>query len=83
MSEPDAQALEELRAERNRLWAELQRRNAVEADMEYWRSRATDIERSRWWRAGWPLRVVKRFLDDPAGMLEGRASAIRERRRKA
>jgi hypothetical protein len=47
----------------------------------YWRERASDIERSRWWRAGFPLRYVRRFLEDPAGMLEGRAHAIRRRRR--
>jgi hypothetical protein len=69
--------------ERNRLWAELQRRNATEAEAEYWRQRATDIERSRWWRAGFPLRYAKRFMSDPAGMLEGRAAAIRRRRRGA
>jgi hypothetical protein len=69
--------------ERNRLWAELQRRNATEAEAEYWRKRAEDIERSRWWRAGFPLRYAKRFRNDPAGMLEGRAAAIRRRRRGA
>jgi len=75
------EALEEAIAERNRLWAELQRRNAMEADLEYWRGRAADIERSRWWRMGFPLRYMKRFRRDPAGMLEGRAAAIRRRRR--
>jgi hypothetical protein len=75
------EALEEVVAERNRLWAELQRRNAVEADLEYWQGRASDIERSRWWRMGFPLRYMKRFRKDPAGMLEGRAAAIRRRRR--
>ena len=75
------EALEEAIAERNRLWAELQRRNAMEADLEYWRGRAADIERSRWWRMGFPLRYLKRFRRDPAGMLEGRAAAIRRRRR--
>jgi hypothetical protein len=69
--------------ERNRLWAELQRKNATEADAEYWQGRATDIERSRWWRVGFPLRYAKRFVSDPAGMLEGRAAAIRRRRRGA
>ena len=91
MSEPAAdpeerarraeEALEEVVQERNRLWAELQRRNAVEADLEYWRGRAADIEQSRWWRIGFPLRYLKRFKKDPAGMLEGRAAAIRRRRR--
>ena len=69
--------------ERNRLWAELQRKNALEADLEYWRNRAADIERSRWWRLGAPLRIAKKFRRDPAGMLEGRAAKIRRRRRNA
>jgi hypothetical protein len=77
------QALAEVTEERNRLWAELQRKNASEAEAEYWRGRALDIERSRWWRAGFPLRYLKRFMSDPAGMLEGRAAAIRRRRRGA
>ena len=51
--------------------------------LEYWRERASDIERSRWWRLGFPLRYLKRFRSDPAGMLEGRAAAIRRRRRDA
>jgi hypothetical protein len=75
------EALDEVIAERNRLWAELQRRNADEADLEYWRKRATEIERSRWWRIGLPVRYAKRFKKDPAGMLEGRAAAIRRQRR--
>jgi hypothetical protein len=75
------EALAEVMEERNRLWAELQSRKAAEADIEYWQSRASDIERSRWWRAGFPLRYAKRFAKDPAGMLEGRAAAIRRRRR--
>jgi hypothetical protein len=77
------EALEEVIAERNRLWAELQRRNAMEADLDYWRGRAADIEQSRWWKIGFPLRYMKRFKKDPAGMLEGRAAAIRRRRRGA
>ena len=79
----DKEALKQAIEERNRLWAELQEKNAVEADVEYWRNRAADIERSRWWKAGFPFRYAKRFLDDPAGMLEGRAHAIRRRRRGA
>ena len=67
--------------ERNKLWSELQEKNAAEADAEYWRGRASDIEQSRWWKLGFPLRYAKRFVNDPAGMLEGRAAAIRRRRR--
>ena len=91
MNEPGADAEERARRaeaelaaaveERNRLWAELQEKNATEAEADYWRKRASDIERSRWWRAGFPLRYLKRFRSDPAGMLEGRAAAIRRRRR--
>jgi hypothetical protein len=77
------EALAEALAERNRLWEQLQEKQATEADLEYWRGRAADIERSRWWRAGLPLRVLKRVADDPAGMLEGAGSAIRRRRRGA
>ena len=36
----DDKALREALEERNRLWEELQRKNAVEADLEYWRARA-------------------------------------------
>jgi hypothetical protein len=75
------EALAEAAEERSRLWAELQRKNAVEADVDYWRGRAEGIEQSRWWRLGFPLRYMKRFKKDPAGMLEGRAAAIRRRRR--
>jgi glutamyl-tRNA reductase len=75
------EALRVVLEERNRLWHELQERRSAEQDVAYWRERASDIERSRWWRAGFPLRYVKRFLEDPAGMLEGRAHAIRRRRR--
>ncbi len=77
------EALAEAIEERNRLWSELQRKNAVEADLAYWRRRATAIERSRWWKLGFPLRYAKKFRRDPAGMLEGRAAAIRRRRRGA
>jgi hypothetical protein len=67
--------------ERNQLWAELQRVSAEHADVEYWQQRAANIERSRWWRAGFPFRYARRFMEDPAGMLEGRAAAIRRSRR--
>lgn len=92
MTEPDLdpeerarraeEALAEMTAERNRLWAELQSRNAVEADLEYWRGRTSDIEKSRWWRAGKPLRVMKIFRRDPAGVLMDQAAKIRRRQRR-
>jgi hypothetical protein len=77
------EALAELTDERNRLWAELQSRNAMEADLDYWRGRASDIERSRWWKAGKPLRLMKSLRRNPAGVLEGQAAKIRRRRRGA
>ena len=81
MSEREPASYEELLAERNRLWAELQHRNASDADLAYWRGRATDIERSRWWRAGRPLRILKRLREDPPGMLERAAAVVRKRQR--
>jgi hypothetical protein len=83
-SDPDdtpADALQEALEERNRLWEELQRRRSVEEDLAYWRGRAEGIERSRWWRAGAPLRLAKRILDDPPRTLEQLAFGLRERRR--
>jgi hypothetical protein len=85
-AEPDSDEairdqLREALEERNRLWAELQRRRVVEEDLAYWRARAEDIERSRWWRAGAPLRLAKRILADPPGTLEQLAFGLRERRR--
>jgi hypothetical protein len=76
MSDDEA-ALQEALAERNRLWEELQRRASVEEDLEYWRTRAQDIERSRWWRAGRPLRLAKRAMQDPADALEELARRLR------
>ena len=77
----DAEALREALEERNRLWEELQRKNAVEADLEYWRARANDIEQSRWWRLGKPLRLAKRLIANPADTLEELSYGIRDRRR--
>jgi hypothetical protein len=77
------EALAEMTEERNRLWAELQKKNAMEADLEFWRGRATDFERSRWWKAGKPLRLLKIFRRDPAGMLMDQAAKIRRRQRGA
>jgi hypothetical protein len=67
--------------ERNQLWAELQKRRSTEQDLAFWRNRAEDMERSRWWRAGAPLRLVKRVLSDPAAALSDSCGALRERRR--
>jgi len=75
------EALRQALAERNRLWAELGKRRATEEELAYWRRRAQDIERSRWWRAGRPLRLLKRFSADPVAALEVAVHVLRERRR--
>lgn len=74
-------ALQAALQERNKLWAELQERHSTDQDLAFWRGRAEDIERSRWWRAGAPLRLAKRVLADPAAALSDSAGALRERRR--
>jgi hypothetical protein len=74
-------ALREALEERNRLWAELQRQRALEEDLAFWRKRAHDIEQSRWWKAGAPLRLAKRALADPAETLDIIAFQLRLRRR--
>jgi hypothetical protein len=78
----DEPSLDEVLEERNRLWEELQRQRAMEADLEYWRNRAKDIESSRWWRAGAPLRLARRLFEDPSTTLEQVAFRIKERRRE-
>jgi hypothetical protein len=78
-----SEAFEELLEERNRLWEELQRRRSMEEEAAYWRQRAEDLEGSRWWRAGFPLRVAKRLRSDPVGTLEGIAHDLRLRRRES
>lgn len=57
-----AQALEE----RNRLWEELQTDRSDALELEHWRGRAAEMEASRWWRAGAPLRLASKVLRDPA-----------------
>jgi hypothetical protein len=75
------EALRELLDERNRLWAELQQCRSMAEEASYWRKRAEDIEGSRWWRAGLPLRVAKRLRSDPVGTLESIAHDLSVRRR--
>ena len=52
--------LEELAAERNRLWAELNRRAAVERELEQCREHIELLETSLSWRVTAPLRYGKR-----------------------
>lgn len=81
MSEPGQQAYDELLAERNRLWEELQRQRSLEQEAEYWRDYAAGIERSRWWKLGKPLRLAKRLRENPAQTLEEASYELRRRDR--
>jgi hypothetical protein len=75
-------ALQLALAERNRLWEELQRRTAQERELEHLRRRLAEIEGSAWWRAGAPLRLLRRALADPVLAVEvllARLRALRGR----
>jgi len=52
--------------ERNRLWSELQAHRSDERELEHWRGRVREIEASRWWRAGAPLRLASKVKRDPS-----------------
>ena len=52
-------ALEEVMAERSKLWAELHRRAALEDEVEYYRARIREMEQSDSWRVTAPLRDAK------------------------
>jgi hypothetical protein len=83
-AEPDldrSQTVDELLEERNRLWEELQRRRSMEAEAAYWRARAEDIEKSRWWKLGKPVRLAKKLRENPVTALEDLAHDLRVRRR--
>jgi len=85
-AQPDierTESLEELLEERNRLWDELQKRRSMEEEAAYWRARAEDIERSRWWKAGKPLRLMKRLREDPVVALRNLTHDLSVRRRRA
>lgn len=75
MSRTERASLEEVLAERNRLWEELQRRTAQERELEYWRSRALELEQSVWWRGTEPLRKLGIVFREPR-----RAAAAIKRR---
>jgi hypothetical protein len=55
-------ALEEVTAERNRLWEELHRRAAQERELEHLRSAYHSLVTSHSWRITAPLRSVRWFL---------------------
>jgi hypothetical protein len=51
--------IEELAAERARLWEELQRLRAQERQIDHYEARVRYIEGTASWRLTWPLRVFK------------------------
>ena len=73
-----AQALEE----RNRLWAQLQEREAQYAELEHWRRRVADIEGSLAWRITKPLRLLKRALSEPVTALQVLTRWVQDRRER-
>lgn len=68
-----AQALEE----RNRLWAELQRRTAKDREAEHWRRRLEGLEDSLSWRITLPLRTAKAASMRVNQLLEKRRARAR------
>jgi hypothetical protein len=62
-------ALREALAERNRLWHELQHREADARDAAELRRRLDEIKGSGWWRAGAPLRLIGAVVRDPGWAL--------------
>ena len=53
--------VQELTAERARLWEELQRLRAHERQIDHYEARVRYIEGTASWRLTWPLRMVKTF----------------------
>jgi hypothetical protein len=51
--------VQELTAERTRLWEELQRLRARERQVDHYEARVRYIEGTASWRVTWPLRAVK------------------------
>jgi hypothetical protein len=52
--------VEELAAERARLWEELQRLRAQEQEVEHYKAVAVYMENTASWKVTWPLRQFKR-----------------------
>jgi hypothetical protein len=70
-------ALQDVLAERNRLWHEVQRREADARDAAELRRRLERLESSAWWRAGAPLRLLSAVLRDPRWALFALASRLK------
>ncbi len=70
-------ALQAALEERNRLWEELQSRQARDVELEYWRARATAMESSLSWQLTAPLRLALRALANPLAALRAVARRLR------
>ena len=71
-------ALDELRRERNALWAQLQERKAQDRHVAHLERTISELQSSASWRITSPLRTVKR-LGGPVATLR----AVRHRLRRA
>ena len=71
------EALQAALEERNRLWEQLQAREASERELEYWRRHASAMETSLSWRITAPLRLAERGLRDPVSALRAVARRLR------
>jgi hypothetical protein len=74
------QALEELAAERNRLWAQLHERAAAEREVEHYRALVAQMESSKSWRLTAPLRGVTAFARDLLGLAAKARRYLADRR---
>jgi hypothetical protein len=63
--------LQELSAERARLWDEVQRLRAQERQVEHYEARTRYIENTASWRLTWPLRALKTAYMKVRNILEG------------
>ncbi len=73
-------ALEEVTAERNRLWAELNRNAAMNHEVEHYRRLVTQMESSRSWRLTAPLRAVVEWARDLRALARKAARFLADRR---
>jgi hypothetical protein len=74
------EALRETLEERNRLWGELQRRNANQHELDHYRQLYEGQTDSVSWRITLPLRVAAALWRDPAGALKRLVRRVRDYR---
>jgi hypothetical protein len=63
--------VEELAAERARLWDEVQRLRAQERQVEYYEAQHRYMQNTASWRVTWPLRALKTAYIKVRNILEG------------